>query len=198
MQVYERASLAAVYNSIMLMIFGALIALLFGPIALTSPNTGGIATQIVSSQLTFALLALTSQIRLFSYDTLIRLREENGGLLILPWYLGKLFGGYVDILFAPISFVFGYYSFVQSRTSILHYWLLYVLLYLAVSGLANFCACIFTVRYYWLVAHPAVSDTSVKFRARTRIQLRALCSLCFGALAACLRHIITSSSDYPL
>lgn len=131
----------------MLIVFGALIALLFGSVALNSANTGGIATQIVSSQLTFALLTLTAQIRLFSADDLIRQREENGGLLLLPWYLGKVLGGYVDLLFTPMSFVFGYYSFVQSRTTILNYWVLYVLLYLAISGLANFCACIFTVQH---------------------------------------------------
>jgi hypothetical protein len=145
-KVYERATISTVSNSILLMFFGALVALLFGSIGLSSGNTGGAGTQIVSSQLTFALLTLTSQLRLFSFDSLIRLREENGGLLLLPWYLGKMLAGYVDALFTPLSFVFGYYSFVESRTTLLEYWLLYVLIYIAVSGLANLCASLFRVQ----------------------------------------------------
>jgi hypothetical protein len=146
MQVNERSVQSVISSSYVLIFFGALVALLFGPIALTASSSSGVATQIVSSQLTFALLTLTAQLRLFSFDSLIRVREENGGLLLLPWYLGKVLAGYVDALFTPIAFVLGYFSFVQSRTNILDYWLLYVLLYLAISGLANFCSCMFAVR----------------------------------------------------
>jgi ABC-type multidrug transport system ATPase subunit len=144
-QLNERSVQSLIHLSYLLMFFGALVALLFGPISLSASSSSGVATQIVSSQLTFALLTLTSQIRLFSFDSQIRLREENGGLLLLPYYLGKLLAGYVDAIFTPLSFVFGYYSFVQSRTTMLEYWLLFFLLFLAVSGLANFCACLFTV-----------------------------------------------------
>ena len=44
----------------------------------------------MTGQLTFALLVVLSGIRLFGQDALMRNREETGGLLLLPYFLGKV------------------------------------------------------------------------------------------------------------
>ena len=44
----------------------------------------------LAGQLTFALLVVLSGIRLFGQDALMRNREETGGLLLLPYFLGKV------------------------------------------------------------------------------------------------------------
>lgn len=51
--------------------------------------------------------------------------------------MGKIFGNYVEYIFYAIAFLTGYYPFLQSRGRLIDYWLIFLLLHLAISGLVN-------------------------------------------------------------
>jgi len=56
---------------------------------------------------------------------------------VLPYFLGKIFGNYIEYIFYAIAFLTGYYPFLQSRGRLIDYWLIFLLLHLAISGLVN-------------------------------------------------------------
>jgi hypothetical protein len=91
-------------------------------------------------QLAFALLIMSSGLKLFGSDAAIRMREEEGGIYIIPYYVGKLFGQSIEMIVAPLAFLFGYYSLATPGGSFFDYWLFTLLLYLAVMGMANLIA----------------------------------------------------------
>jgi hypothetical protein len=122
---------------------GILMALLFGSMRLEKSN---FISQILSSQLAFGLLMMSFSFRLFSFDALIRERESAGGVPIWPIYLGKLLGSITDVFFLPLAYVCGNFPFIESVVLFQDYWGLYFALGLAISGLSNFMAVVFTVK----------------------------------------------------
>lgn len=100
----------------------------------SAPN---LPTQVITGQLTYAILSVLSGIKLFGNDALMRNREETGGIVLLPYYLGKVAASYVEIMFYPFAFVCGYYSNLQSNATFAQYWGLFLCLHLALAGLAN-------------------------------------------------------------
>lgn len=133
--------------SVMLLFLGILIALLFGSVQLTSPNA---ISQIVSSQLAFGLMILSSSFRLFSFDHLVRERESVGGVSAKAMYMGKLCASLFFMYLMPLAYVCGSHALISSHSPFIEYFGLYLLLALAISGLANFLAVAFTVRHYML------------------------------------------------
>jgi hypothetical protein len=142
MKIYERTFSKTIITSYALTVLGLLIALLFGSMALsansygkpTSPNIGG---QVSAAQLTFSLLIMTSGLRLFDHDALVRSREEAAGIHILPLFLGKLIASGFEIIFYPFAFLTGYFSFVEAASPFRHYMATFILLQLSIMGLAN-------------------------------------------------------------
>jgi hypothetical protein len=118
------------------------MALLFGDVRLYNPN---IVSQILSSQLAFGLLTMSYSLKLFSFDASIREREFTGGIPVSPFYVGKIFGSACDVALLPFAYVCGNYSFINAIALFEEYLGLYLMLAMAISGLANFLSVTFTV-----------------------------------------------------
>jgi len=125
----------------LLMTFGIVVAFLIGPLALDENNgAGSFSAQITSGSLVFSLLVQAASLRLLTADQLLRDREFNAGVLIAPYYLGKLLGNYAEACLYAFAFLVGYYPFLKARAPFIMYWYVFFLLHLAVSGLVNFIA----------------------------------------------------------
>ena len=117
---------------------GMIVAALFGSLDLGHAKNP--LSQISAMQLTFGLLSITFGLKLFKNDTLMRRREEEGGLWLLPYFLGKLMGSSAELLVYPLIFLFGYYPLVKAAGSFVNYWGLLTLFQFSIIGLANFVA----------------------------------------------------------
>lgn len=137
----------------MLLVLGVLIALLFGTVRIDNSSA---TSQIMSSQLAFGLMVMSFSFRLFSFDALVRERECNSGVAIPSMYLGKLLGSSTDMMFLPVAYCVGNYPFIQSLALFQEFWGLYLMLALAISGLANFLAVTFTGKNRVLISSGAV------------------------------------------
>lgn len=116
-------------------------------------------------------ITMNVSLRLFQTDSLIRTREMNGGLILIPYYIGKLVASLIEVAFSKpsllipsnflcvdcqlsksvmlsIAFVCGYYSCVNSRGFFMQYLGIFFLLQLAVSGLSNFLSFLLHVSNY--------------------------------------------------
>lgn len=157
LKVYERTFPTVIRTSISLAVLGLLIALLFGSVALKLSSNGkpaapSIGGQISSAQLAFGLIVMTSGLKLFSHDHLLRLREESAGIILLPLYLGKLGASVFELVFYSYAFLSGYYPFVQPNAPFESYLLTFILLQFAIMGLANLISVTFTSSIKSLVA----------------------------------------------
>ena len=95
---------------------------------------------------------MTSSLKLYTQDQLLRTREENGGVLLGPLYVGKLFASAFELIFFPYAYLTGYYSYVQANGTFAEYLKLYVLIQFAIQGLGNLIACTFTSKIKSLIA----------------------------------------------
>jgi len=138
LRVGQRSMDTVITTCSLMVIFGIIVAFLFGPVSLDSTNAGSLASQMSSGALVFAMLLQAASMKLFSDDQLLRDREFKAGLAIAPYFLGKLLGNFTDAFFYPFAFLTGNYPFIEPRASFLQYWYCYVLLHLAISGLVNF------------------------------------------------------------
>ena len=156
-KIYERTFSTVIRTSISLAVLGFLIALLFGSVALKltskgQPATPSIGGQISSAQLAFGLIIMTSGLKLFGHDHLVRLREESAGVMLIPLYLGKLGASVFELVFYTYAFISGYYPLVQSNALFSGYFSTFILLQLAIMGLANLISIAFTSSIKALVA----------------------------------------------
>ena len=140
-KIYHRTWNSVVYSCMIFVILGIIVGILFGDIAI-DPDTGAstLPAQVTSSQLVFALVLQSSSLKLFMSDSTMRMREETGGIPLLPLYLGKLFGASLEFIIFPYAYCTGYYACVVPRGYFGSYWCLFILLHLAVSGFCNFVA----------------------------------------------------------
>jgi hypothetical protein len=132
---------------VFLWLLGILIAQLFGSVDLTGNSA---LSQIVSSQLAFGLLLLSYSFKLFSFDSLVRVREVFGGLPLKSMFAGKLASSMAYIWLLPFAYVCGNFPFIESRAQFVQYFGLYFFLACAISGLANFLAVTFTVLFTYI------------------------------------------------
>ena len=116
------------------------------------PATPSIGGQISSAQLAFGLIVMTSGLKLFGHDHLVRLREESAGIILFPLYLGKLGASVFELIFYSYSFLSGYYSLVQPNAFFSNYLLTFILLQFSIMGLANLISVAFTSGIKSLVA----------------------------------------------
>ena len=141
-KLYQREFTYTLRASCASLVLGMLIGLLFGSVALRFG--GGVGASLNSSQLAYGLLVITSGLKLFAHDTTMRAREEDSGILLLPLFLGKIFASVFEVIFYPLSFLMGYYPFIDANGSFFSYWLLFILLQIALMGLANLISICFT------------------------------------------------------
>ena len=152
MKIYERTFSTTIRTSCALYVLGFLIALLFGSISLKPDKYPNLAGPVTSAQLAFGLLIMTSGLKLYGHDYLVRCREESAGVLLLPLFLGKLIASLLETVFFPFAFLAGYYSYVDANATIWSYTTLFVLIQLAIMGLANLISISFTSPIKSLVA----------------------------------------------
>lgn len=114
-------------------------ALLFGSIDLSDfDNPGTTAANISAMQLTFGVMVVAFGLRVFQQDALIRQREEDGGIWLGPYILGKFLAGFFEALIYPFVFLLGYFSIIRSAASFSEYWVMLLCFELALVGFANF------------------------------------------------------------
>ena len=123
-----------VKTSMLLYVLAVIIALLMGDIA---SFDGPLYSQILGSQLVFAIVVVNSSINLFSSDTLVRNREEEGDFKLLPLVLGKILASFVETTIYPLAYTCSYFGIVKPMGSFEQYWYTFILLQLAVSSFAN-------------------------------------------------------------
>lgn len=139
LKIYYRTVASSISPPFLVLLMGILIAQLFGSCDISA----NIYSQVMSSQLAFAVTIQPMALRLFLSDALIRERESGGGIRFGPLYLGKLCGNFMELIISPLAFVCGYYPFIEARAPIHMYIWLFFLLMLAVTGLTNMCAIVF-------------------------------------------------------
>jgi hypothetical protein len=125
---------------VLLLVFGVIVAFLSGPLALDGTPSGisAFSAQITSGALVFSLLVQAASLRLLSADQLLRDREFRAGVIIAPYYLGKVLGNYCEACLYAFAFLVGYYPFLKARAPFISYWYVFFLLHLAISGMVNF------------------------------------------------------------
>ena len=74
----------------------------------------------------------------------------SGGIQLLPLFLGKLVGSYVELMFFAFAYAAGYYSFVGSQAIFAQYWFMFLALHFAITGMSNLIAVLFEVSEYCL------------------------------------------------
>lgn len=140
-----------------LVVLGLIVGILFGNICINPDNgQAQIESQICSSQLVYALVLQSSALKLILNDSTMRTREETGGIRLLPLYLGKLFGGSLEFIIYPFAYCVGYYSMIVPRGFFGQYWVMFLLLHMAISGFCNFIAVFIGGKNASLIASGAI------------------------------------------
>lgn len=84
---------------VLLLFFGVILGLLFGPLALKFNNSNsGFSSQVAARQLYFALISMAACMKLFGDDELMRTREESGGISSFTLLTGKMLGSLLDFV----------------------------------------------------------------------------------------------------
>jgi hypothetical protein len=120
----------------LLLFIGTIVAILLGDV-IELGFCCTLSSQIISSQLVFGFIVVSSSMTLFGSDTLIRGREETGGIVLFSLVLGKVFASFVETIIFPLAFTTGYYSLLKPMSSFKNYWYTFILLQMALSGYCN-------------------------------------------------------------
>ena len=151
---FQRTYASFKFTCFLLIVMGMIVSALFGKLDL-GQGANPVA-QVSAMQLTFGLLCLTFGLKLFRNDALVRRREEEGGVWLLPYFLGKLIGSMIEIFVYPLVFLFGYYPLVSAAGKFNEYWGQLALFQFAILGLANFVAILVPGKNSNLVANGAL------------------------------------------
>jgi len=128
-------------TSIVLLCTGLCVGYLLDPVILETPlGNPNLVQQAIVGQLVFGIFVTNTGLRLFAADELMRAREEEGGVWLLPLFVGKIGASYVEFFFYSFAFVSGYYSVLQSNSGFGNYWGLFLLLHLVFASLSNLVA----------------------------------------------------------
>jgi hypothetical protein len=116
------------------------------------------------------MLVMTSALKIFGHDSMVRTREESGGLQFFPMFIGKVVASGFELIFYPFSYLAGYYSFVGSNASYEQYFQTYVLLQSAIMGLSALISVSFSSENSFLVAlqrfeRAELTEAVVRFEA---------------------------------
>ena len=95
---------------VLLLFFGVILGLLFGPLALKFNNSNsGFSSQVAARQLSFALISMAACMKLFGDDELMRTREESGGISSFTLLTGKMLGSLLDFVIYPLGFLWKFF-----------------------------------------------------------------------------------------
>ncbi len=130
-----------VMTAVVLLCTGLCVGFLLDPVILeTVTGNPNLIQQAIVGQLVFGIFVTNTGLRLFAADELMRGREEEGGVWLLPLFMGKIGASYVEFFFYAFAFVSGYYSVLQSNSGFGNYWGLFLLLHLVFASLSNLIA----------------------------------------------------------
>ena len=132
--------------------FGCIISLLFGEMKISTTSMVHFPAVVTSLNLTLALLCIAPSLRLFGRHTLPRVREEESGLMYIPYAFGKLLGYIITIILAPACFMMGAYALTVPRQSLGSFLSTGWLLQITVLGIVNMDAIIVPEKSRNLVA----------------------------------------------
>ena len=140
MKIYYRTMITTIMPYLVLIGMGALIGNLFGSVTLSSKT---LPSQVMSAQLAYVITIQPAAMKLFYLDTLVRTRESDGGVALIPLYFGKLVGRIIEFCVLPMAFTCGYYPFIEALAGIGEYYYIFLLLTFAATGLVNLCVVLF-------------------------------------------------------
>lgn len=135
---YYRTFHVIAETCLLLIISGVAVGFLLGSVRLVNFTQPTMITQTITGQLVFGIFTTSSGLKLFGNDCHMRLREIEGGVWLLPMFMGKVAASYVEYAFYPFAFLAGYYSVIRSNAVFECYWATFFLLHCALFGLANF------------------------------------------------------------
>ena len=129
------------FECILNFIFGLLITSIFGEFNLNYKSASNFFSSVTALNLTLSLLCVAPSLRVFNHDHLIRIREEETGLLqYIPYYISKVFMHMLTIFIRPLFFMLGFYSYATPRESLLQFisigWLLNLSIFSAINIIA--------------------------------------------------------------
>jgi len=123
------------YDLMVMYVVAVMLALLFGPNDILD---SGFQSQLSGVQLVFSLLLVHMGVRVFSTDELQRHREEEGGVALLGYWLGKVLGAMPLLLVPPFVWLAGWYPLVLPRGDAAVYAGCYLLLTFIILSVAYF------------------------------------------------------------
>jgi hypothetical protein len=100
--------------------------------------------QTIFGQLVFAIFMTNFSLRLFGQDELMRIREENGGVWLFPYFIGKIASSFLELCALPFAYVCGYYSVISSKTTFLNCWAIFIGVHVSLSAISNLISICFT------------------------------------------------------
>jgi ABC-type multidrug transport system ATPase subunit len=139
-KLYNQTFIVVFLTCCILVCSGFAIGYLEGTVRLDLNSTPGVLQQTLFSQLIFAIFTCNAHLHLFGNDELMRIREESGGILLVPLFMGKVFSSNVEFIFYPFAFLCGYFPVINSNASFLDYFLIFLTLHLALTGISNIMA----------------------------------------------------------
>jgi hypothetical protein len=145
LQIYDREFASVLPTIIGLYTIGILMVQLFGNMELGAEGSSDITAVIMCMHLAFSLFVMSRTVSWFGRDERIRFRELSSGVDLIGLFTGKIFGNIGDCLCLPLAFVCGSFPFSRARSSFAQYWATFVLLYLAITGIAHFVTSMFDV-----------------------------------------------------
>ena len=143
MKIFYRLLVASISPFLVLILMGVLIGNLFGSVQLSSRT---LPSQVMSAQLAYAITIQPAALKLFYSNSLMTRRESDGGIALIPLYIGKLMGHVIEFCLLPLAFICGYYPFINAMGGFMEYFSIFLLLSLAVTGITNMCVIMFDRR----------------------------------------------------
>ena len=101
------------------------------------------SNQLTAGNLIFGLIIQVDCQRLFDGNFLLLLRELQSGLPVIPYCLGRILGNFIEFVFYSWAFLCGYYPFLDAHKPFIAFWIMFLLLHLAISGYVNLLMVIF-------------------------------------------------------
>jgi ABC-type multidrug transport system ATPase subunit len=134
---YNRTFDTMIITCAILAFSGFAVGFMLGSVQFSLKNSVNVVQQTIFGQLVFSIFMTNFSLRLFGQDELMRNREENGGIWLFPYFIGKIASSFFELCTFPFAYICGYYSVISSNTSFLCYWAIFIAIHVALSAISN-------------------------------------------------------------
>jgi ABC-type multidrug transport system ATPase subunit len=141
-KIYHETYRNICFTCLILLIGGFAGGFLESSVRIEDYGTPNVIAQTSFSQLIFGIFVGNASLALFANDEFNRKREETGGILLIPYFLGKIFSSFVEYTFYSLAFLSGYFSVIESNAHFIDYFTTFLLLHVAISAISNMMAVI--------------------------------------------------------